>query len=394
MKTKIIFLISGLFLIHSYNSTANPIIVEYPQVFISELYFDSGNNWTLELEMFRHEMFPQPGSIDSVVIITNSGRAHLLDFPSENYTIFLIAAENLSSPLVINSSQDSVRILTYLNESTGYTWFGEYLEHNLVFGYPSSEIPVLFPGQSICTWEVEYGYPVCFYKDNSPTPGFPNDTTGATATLRGTFYDYLDQVISQPMYQCDFSISNNVTSYYFELYETSFFVSLDVFDFANSGNYSTHVLAGNRTVNIIDNFYENNCPYGYPSLRSLTCESFQFNLEPGQTMDQSIHLTDQTYIVGVDKLPPFSEDNFTVVCAPNPFSSFVDFFLSSSGTIADAEIQLFDTGGHMIKTIEVESGVPSWTGRVSREELGKPGIYLYSVIEKGKRIKSGQIICQ
>ncbi len=111
-------------------------------------------------------------------------------------------------------------------------------------------------------------------------------------------------------------------------------------------------------------------------------------------MDHDIHLTDQTYIVGVDKLPPFSEGDFTVVCAPNPFSSFVDFFLSSSSAITDAEIQLFDTGGRLIKTIDVESGVPSWSGRVSGEELGKAGIYLYSVIENGKRIKSGQIICQ
>jgi hypothetical protein len=79
---------------------------------------------------------------------------------------------------------------------------------------------------------------------------------------------------------------------------------------------------------------------------------------------------------------------------PNPFSSFVDFFLNSSNALTEAELQISDTGGRLIKTINIESNQTSWSGRVTRDELGKAGIFLYSVNEKGKKIKSGQIICQ
>lgn len=392
MKTIIVLLVSGLFFLHSFTAKANPIIVEYPQVFISELYFDSGNNWSLELEMFRHEMFPQPGSIDSVVIITNSGRTHLLSFPYDNYTLFLITAENLSNPLVIDPTQDSVKILTYLNESTGYTWFGEYLEHILVFGYPDCEIPVLFPGQSICTWEVFPGYPICFYKDNSPTPGDLNDTFGATATLQGMFYDMLDHLIAYSQTDYDFSVQGNVTSYYSESWQT-YYLSLAVFEFDIEGHYSTQILSGRRFTGAVYNLYPDYAPY-YTNKQILPCESFNFNLEPGQVVDQNIHLTTGSYIVGLHELPAISQNGLTVVCMPNPFSSYVDIFLSSSTILTDSEIRIFDTGGRLIKTINIESNQSSWTGRVTKDELGETGIYLYSVIEKGNKIKSGQIICQ
>lgn len=392
MKTIIVLLVSGLFFLHSFNSKANPFIEEYPQVFISELYFDEENNWTLELEMFCREMFPHPGSIDSVIIITNSGRAHLLSFPYDNYTLFLITAENLSNPLVIDPTQDSVRILTYLNELTGYPWIGEYLEHILVFGYPGCEIPVLFPGQSICTWEMFPGYPICFYKDNSPTPGDLNDTFGATATIQGMFYDLLDQVIAYSQEEYDFSFPVNVTSYSSDSWQTHY-LSLAVFDFDTEGRYSTQVLSGRRFIGSVYNLYPNIAPY-YTNKQILPCESFQFNLEPEQVVDQNIHLTTDSYIVGSQELPTLPQNGLTVVCIPNPFSSFIDFYLNSSSTLKEAEIQIFDTGGRLIKAMSVESNLFSWTGRVTKDELGKAGVYLYSVLEKGKKIKSGQIICQ
>lgn len=393
---KKLYLVSVFLILSGFSSNvrANPIIVEYPQVFISELNFDSGNNWTLELMMFRNEMFPQPGSIDSVVIRTNSGRALLLDFPSENYTIFLITPENLNNPLTISSVQDSVRILTYLNESTGYYMYGEYLEHLLVFGYPDCEIPVLFSGQSICSYAFVPQYPVCFYKDNSPTIGYANDTIGATAELRGLFYDYLEHVIPYPMTYYDFSLPDNLASYYRELDGTTYYVPLAVFDFDNEGHYSTHVLAGRRLVGYIYNLEPNNCPYGFITRQSLSCESFQFNTEPGQTLEQDIHLTTTSYVVGLKESPPVPPGSLTVVCSPNPFSSFIDFFLASDNAIIDAEIQLFDTSGKLIKSISINPGASSWTCRVTKETLGKPGIYLYSVSEKGQKVKSGQIICQ
>lgn len=376
-----------------FKSKANPIIIEYPQVFISELSFQANSDWTLELEMFCKEMFPLPGSIDSVVIHTNWGSARLLSFPYENHALFLITKDNLSSPLVINPLQDTIRILTYLDESTGYTSFGEYLMHELIFGYPESVIPFLAPNQSICAWEITFGYPVCFYKDNSPTMGYQNDTTGATATLHGMFYDYLNRLIMVNMYQYDFSISNNVTSYYYELYQTSYFVSLAEFNFDISGSYTTQVLSGNRNVSLVDHLYNGGCPYGYPYMQALSCESFGFNLEPGQVMEQNILLTDSSFNVGLKEMIPALSTNLSLVCAPNPFSEFVDFYLSSAQSISNTEIQIFNVKGQLVKTIHVDNNTLAWSGRVTKGDLGSSGIYFYLLIEEGKKIKSGQIIC-
>lgn len=376
-----------------FKGKTNPIIIEYPQVFISELSFDSNNDWTLELEMFCREMFPLPGSIDSVVIQTNWGRARLLSLPIENYVLFSISMTDLSSPLVIDPLKDTIRIKTYLDESTGYYNYGDYLEHRLVFGYHDCEIQFLYPGQSICTWEIAYGYPVCFYKDNSPTPGLPNDTIGATVTLHGKFFDYYNHQIMSPLDQYAFSLSNNVTSYYYELYETSYYLSLSVFDFENSGSYTTQVLSGNRNVSVIDNLYWGGCPYGYPDLVSYSCENFTFNLEPGQVMEQNILLTDSSFNVGTKELHPALQDNLSLVCAPNPFSLFVDFYLTSDNAILATEILIFNSKGQQVKSIHADTDTSSWSGRVTKEELGSSGIYFYSLITKGKRIKSGQIIC-
>jgi hypothetical protein len=249
-------------------------------------------------------------------------------------------------------------------------------------------------GQSICAWEIKYGYPICFYKDNSPTIGMPNDTIGATAELHGMFYDYQNRLITSPIYYYVFSLSNNVTSYYNSLYETTYYHSLAEFNFDVSGSYSSRVLSGKRNVVLIDNLYDGGCPFGYPSCKGLSCENFQFNLEPGQSNEQNIKLTDTSYKVGLKELYPTYHGGLKVVCAPNPFSSYVDFFLSSTKVIKSAEIQIYNTNGQQVKLMNVDCNTTSWSGRVNKDELGSAGIYYYSVIESGKKIKTGQILCQ
>ncbi len=387
-------IVSFLALIGCLRAIANPIIVEYPQVFISELTFSSNSAWSLELEMFCKQPFLLPGSIDSIVLQTNEGRARLLSFPSESNVLFVISCNDLSFPLVIGASQDTIRVLTYLNQSTGYYNFGEYLEHRLVFGYPESEIPTLSGGQSICSWEITCGYPICFYKDTSPTLGLPNDTIGATATLYGDFYDFLDRRITSPLYQYEFSFPNNVTSYYFELYQTSFYRSLSVFDFESSGSYSSKILSGNRKISSIDYLYGGGCPYGYQAKQVLQCESLQLNTEPGQVVVQDIHLSDSSFRVGLRESAPALQNGLTVVCGPNPFSSSISFYLTSLKDMIDTQIQIFNLNGQLLKTIPVEDNALTWSCRVNRDELGSISCYIYSVNVKGIRVKSGQIICQ
>ena len=60
----------------------------------------------------------------------------------------------------------------------------EYQENEMLFGdYPNAEVTKPSPGQSIAILGN------CYTKDNSPTIGQVNDTTGAMGTLWGTIYD-------------------------------------------------------------------------------------------------------------------------------------------------------------------------------------------------------------
>ena len=54
---------------------SNPIIVYYPQAYVSELLFTSPSVWQLEMELWVPEEFLIAGVIDSIVIECNAGRA-------------------------------------------------------------------------------------------------------------------------------------------------------------------------------------------------------------------------------------------------------------------------------------------------------------------------------
>jgi hypothetical protein len=55
---------------------------------------------------------------------------------------------------------------------------------------------------------------------------------------------------------------------------------------------------------------------------------------------------------------------------------------------------IYNSAGQLLKTISADCDATSWSGRVSKDELGSAGIYHYIVLAKGQKIKTGQIICQ
>ncbi len=393
---KIILLSLILFCMLSFPGLkANPVVYYPPQAFLSEVFITSNTNWVIELEMYIPYLFLTGNNIDSIVIQSNSGRSKLLSFPVAHHAIFMINNSLLVDPLMINNSQDTIRVLTYINPTLCSNYYLDPMYcHQLVFGYANCEIPMLAAGQSICAREKNYGDPLYFYLDNSPTIGFENDTIGATATIHGRFFDCRDSVITYALNDYSFALNFNIEEVVNSLVPPyNFYYPLSDFTFDPQGFYSTHVLSRNSTVHSVGNLWWDASPYGAVSCMYLHCTPFPFNLEPGQALEQDIHLTDSSFLVGYSKTPSPPNADLTIVCAPNPVITSTRLFITSGNSLKNLELKIFDIQGKTLKTILLPDGRKTSVS-ISKEELGVTGTYVYTVFEKNRKVKSGYIICE
>jgi hypothetical protein len=389
---RLLFIVGFVVCISCHNYlNSNPIVYFLPQAFISELTFNASHDWTLEMEMFIDPQLPLNGIIDSIILRSNSSRARLISFPSEHYALFTITVADLYSPLTINYVQDTLRVITYA-DSTLIPEGPWVTTHTLVFGYSGCEIPALLDGQSICTWEKVHGNPHYFYLDNSPTIGMENDTIGATVNLAGKFYDSRDSLISYTLNQYDFALPVNVDPCNWGVPLQPFFCTLDIFNFDQQGNYSTTLLSRNTSISNISYLYWGYAPIGYSDSATLACENFWFFQEPGGTMLQDIHLTDSSFLVGLKRPRENHKQDISIICVPNPVSQSGDFFIKSDNAIENAEIIIQSTNGSMVMRLPVTQ-INKSRITFSREQLGVPGLYFFTLLQNGKPIKSGEIIC-
>ena len=150
---------------------SNPI----PHSSLSELLF-TGNGWVLEL----HASFT---NLDGWSLGSRSGTALFKNGITLGTGYVVITRDSLLSQLDINPLGDSLTLHS-----------PQFFEESLVFGIsPYSAIASPRTGQSIC-WH--QGAPYCYYLDNSPTPGLPNDTSNACGTVHGLVTDSLGQPVS------------------------------------------------------------------------------------------------------------------------------------------------------------------------------------------------------
>jgi len=370
---------------------ANPIYIPPPQVFLSEVYINSSSDWVIELEVYIPMQFLSGGNIDSIAIQSNSGRSKITYFPVSYHALFTISDSSLVSPILINPNADTLTVITYVHP--GLPLDSTVYYHRLVFGYPNCEIPVLAHGQSICARERVWGNPLYFYLDNSPTLGLENDTIGATAILRGHFYDCHDSLITYSLNNYGFALYLNVEFYPDPLNPyIIYYPTLANFVFDGQGFYRTPVLARNYGVDAVCYLYEQGAPYGAVSEEVLANTSFFYNLQPGQTLDTDIHLTDCTYLVGYSKAAAPDED-LTVVCSPNPMTTASSLYISSERKWENLTLKIFDLTGKTLKTLILPDAL-SASVRISREELGGGGTYIYTLFEKNRKVRSGYITCE
>jgi hypothetical protein len=149
---------------------ANPV----PVIILNELQVDS-SGWILELQNnFGY-------SFDGCYLTTSNDTAYLksgLQF-SENFLV--ITQNSLMDSLCINPAGDVITLYDSLRGWMDQMGFGNLM------GY--SRIAAPLPGQSVCVYYDIYSSEFFYYLDNSPTFGYPNDSTDARGNIAGYVTD-------------------------------------------------------------------------------------------------------------------------------------------------------------------------------------------------------------
>jgi hypothetical protein len=324
---------------------SNPIVTPYIQ--INELYFEEGE-WTIELvyDAANQEDYP----IVSIQLSTISGETEMMEFEISNGSGFIIVQNNglLSAPLIVNPEGDVVTVSwgIYFNGSI-------YFDTNeLVFGeLPNTSISKPRPGQSISRFAGFYS------KDNSPTLGQVNDTTGAMGTLAGRVYD----INLQPVPDQTFLLPN-------------WFIT------SASGDFSTRVFSHNYNISSI--------------LHKISQSSYEwldteihYIMEPDSVVNYDIYLLD-TLTVGIAEPTGGNAGIFRFY--PNPVNCdlSIHYEINLSDNINDLMIEIKTISSLQVYT----SPVSKTEGIITLPEQISPGVYLVNLLSGSKVLASGRLI--
>ncbi|MFB6340197.1 T9SS type A sorting domain-containing protein [Saccharicrinis sp. FJH62] len=184
-------------------SRANPLPNPPPNIWLSELGFDSNGIWTIELgynNIWNENTFMP---VDSIFISASNGRAKLknLSFKGES-GVMMVTTDSLMSDLNINPVGDSIQIEYYCMD---YTVYNKKLTNPVVFGnYRNATLKAPKTGESIACYpvfsslELHYWYVNYenFYSlDLLPNFGAENDSSGMCATLKGNIFDENNKIL-------------------------------------------------------------------------------------------------------------------------------------------------------------------------------------------------------
>lgn len=172
-----------LFQLLVYGLNANPVLTS--EAYISEIYFDEDDDWTIEIYFnYLNEEYPEfkfytsAGSADIIISFTNQG-------------IVLITAQDLSTPLPISRDGDFV----YLTQFEDLFLLCE----TVTFGnYPGSDVNAPLPGESLVNVEIQdnnYFSQNHYWlvKDIAPSLGYINEP------VRESFSGYLVDNTGDPI---------------------------------------------------------------------------------------------------------------------------------------------------------------------------------------------------
>jgi hypothetical protein len=342
-KLGLTFCVFVLFVILT-NTFSNPIAT----YFINEFMIDS-TGWKIELH-------PSDSQQDSILL-------NDWFLTSKTDTAYFKEGIYISGDRFIVITQDS--LISHLNiDAAGdtltlYQSEGFYMDR-LFFGNTGGySTPSPKPGQSICLrvysdgyWQQHY-----YYLDNTPTMGYPNDSSNAKGYIDGYVKDSLNNPIegvkviygyvdvppngAQPVY-----VETN-SSGYFSYYDFSIFKRLE---FGKDGFY---------------------------------CPDTSLQIWPDSIVTLDIQMS---LIVGIAEVQEPTIDNFELKQNyPNPFNSSTTFIysLSENGFI---EVNIYDEKGELVEKL-FKGNQPKGEYKLNwnADNLAS-GIYFYEVKTKGYKI--------
>ena len=325
--------------------TGNPIP---PVLIINEIYFE-GDDWTIELtnELTGDE------TLDNYWIYSSSGESWFnpgITFPINGYVV--ITQDSLQSPLNIDTNGDIVEIM-------GWDFYDECR-----FGdFPYSWINPTYVGQSIARMNFrEYKY--FLTKDNNPTLGIHNDTTGT----QGTFCGYVFDNQNNPIQGAEIRF---YYPYYSDYFPT---VTSDV-----TGYFLQRMFSLNYEISILVN-------------GSVLLET-PITIEPDSTTYCEFFI--DIYSVEGEQL---QRSKIILRNYPNPFieSTRISFNLATKPH-KTTQINIYNAKGQLIRKFQISNDKYQinevvWDGKDENSILQPPGFYFYSLEIDGKKVKTNKMI--
>ena len=328
-----------LLLMLGWSIYANPIAL--PSIRISELFFDESGNWKLELGYY--DVYPEEFSFDSIFLYSTHDTAKItVDILEGSTGVFIITADNLKSEFIIKRYADTVKIISY-------TW-GEPIEDMLIFGdIPGASINYPKQGQSICKYS---GY---YVKDNSPSIGAENDTTGCMGTLQGIVYN----LNLEPVQNTTFGLSSYFTT-------------------TENGEYSM------RTYSKSSGYSRIAQKTGEHDAHLIPITEISFVMEPDSVITKDIYLQDSL----VSATKELVLENSPVKIYPNPvyISGKININIDLPVVTSDICLEIIDLDGKLIRKEKIKRQSASVIAPA------KSGIYLVRLELDSEIISSNRIV--
>ena len=343
MKRKLIVL--SILLLPVFIS-ANPIALPY--YFVTELFFNENNDWTLELSLIDIDI--SVDVIDSIYLCSSSDTIKipndmLLNEPG--YLLFY--SSTFGDNFTINPNGDSLSVLTFIEEEC----LGGGMFETLVYGNKEGAIVGCPKNQQSIAMLYQSYFSFC--KDKSPTLGYENDTTGMCGTITGRLYDNKLNPVANRTFKLDFDFTTD-----------------------NDGYFTARILSRPNTYNQI--FYQT--WQGYT--RNPHIQILEYTMEPDSVINADIYLID-SITTGVDQLTIVSSP---VKIYPNPISKAqnltIEIDLPVMSGDYNAVIQSID--GKRVSSFKI-------TEKITRVEMPKStGIYIVTINNGSHILTSKRIV--
>lgn len=316
-------------------------LIPLPIIEISELSFDISNNWKLELGYY--EVNQNGITVDSIFIYSTTDTIKLPTYPFiGNSGVLVITDDSLDTDFQIKRQGDNIKVVSYCLELP--------FEDILIFGNCQGAY-INYPreGQSISKYMMYY------VKDNSPSIGFSNDTSGMCGTLKGIIYDKYSAHVSQE----NFFIDNQ--------FETS-----------ETGEYFTRVYSKPTTFNQLKHFI------GKYTTQSVSITEISYIIEPDSVIERDIYLLD-TLATGLNDL---TINIIPIKIYPNPISTVNKLIVDIDLPIITSNIWIDITSldGKLINKEKITST------KSLIEMPNSNGIYILRVLLDKQIISSNRIL--